>query len=258
MGSLKSYNLKAEKAKAIHKHRQRQKLASFLRFAEVCAVLVLISKLSVQISIAVKNSSVYFQDVSVFVVDHRFAFLIGNVIIIALFTLSGHFSAPNSESKGSEPDFYQEFIQNSTRSLEKQSIKTEYGIKSPEIYEDRPNNFPENQITNTERLEGNQIKYRENQSPKNIIGTENNENKKTEDTTNRSVEVTVYRRCRSLSCTMESEKSKPVLRRSETENSRKKGSYPEDGMSNEEFRRTIEAFIARQQRLRMEEESSMV
>ncbi|XP_028765627.1 uncharacterized protein LOC114723697 [Neltuma alba] len=257
MGSIKSYNLRAEKAKAIHKHRQLQKIASFFRFAEVCVVLVLISRLSFQLPIAVKNSSEYFRDVSVFIVDPRFVFLIGNVIIVALFTLSGQFSAQNSESKSLEPDFYQEFVQNSTRSLEKQSLKTEYGMKNPEIYEDLPNNSSEKQIVTTGRLEGNQIKYRENQSPKHIIRAEKNKSKKTEDTTSRSMEVTVYRRCQSgnLLSVMGSEESKPVLRRSETDNSRKKGSYPEDGMSNEEFRLTIEAFIARQQRLRMEEES---
>ncbi|KAK4258614.1 hypothetical protein QN277_005045 [Acacia crassicarpa] len=263
MGSVKSYNLKAEKAKAIHKHRQLQKIASLFRFAEACVVLVLISRLSFQLPIAVKNSSEYFRDVSIFIVDPRFAFLIGNIIIITLFTISGHFSSQNSESKVSEPDFYQEFIQNSTRSLEKQIIKTDYGIKSPEpeVYEDQLNNFSEKQIINTERLEGNEIKHRENQSPKHIIRAENYKSKKTEDTqNNRGLEVTVYRRCQSgdLSCVMESEKSKPVLRRSETENNRKKGSYPEDGMSNEEFRLTIEAFIARQQRLRVEEESSIL
>ena len=56
-----------------------------------------------------------------------------------------------------------------------------------------------------------------------------------------------------------------VLRRCETENGRKsiepatiqevaQISCPEDGMSNEEFRQTVEAFIARQQRMRREEE----
>lgn len=57
------------------------------------------------------------------------------------------------------------------------------------------------------------------------------------------------------------------LRRSETEKCKKivelredtrNSSYPEDGMSNEEFRQTVEAFIARQQRLRREEEFSVL
>jgi len=42
------------------------------------------------------------------------------------------------------------------------------------------------------------------------------------------------------------------LRRSETEKAREK-SYPQDKLSNEEFRRTIEAFIAKQMRLLREE-----
>ncbi|RDY09344.1 hypothetical protein CR513_06279, partial [Mucuna pruriens] len=48
------------------------------------------------------------------------------------------------------------------------------------------------------------------------------------------------------------ETARRELRRSETEKAREK-SYPQDKLSNEEFRRTIEAFIAKQMRLLREE-----
>ncbi|KAK9287366.1 hypothetical protein L1049_015783 [Liquidambar formosana] len=74
--------------------------------------------------------------------------------------------------------------------------------------------------------------------------------------TNNSVEMKIYR---SQSENLKHDKCKQarhVLRRSATEKLEEKHSYPEDGMSNEEFRQTIEAFIARQQRFRREEEYS--
>jgi len=71
-----------------------------------------------------------------------------------------------------------------------------------------------------------------------------------------------YRRCETE---ILRPKRRRVLRRCETEKGRKKIegvgvdevariSCPEDGMSNEEFRRTVEAFIAREQRIRREED----
>ncbi|KAK7406741.1 hypothetical protein VNO78_08371 [Psophocarpus tetragonolobus] len=61
--------------------------------------------------------------------------------------------------------------------------------------------------------------------------------------------------CRSLSERKDEGQNKTVRRelgRSETEKAREK-SYPQDKLSNEEFRRTIEAFIAKQMRLLQEE-----
>lgn len=268
MGSIKSNNLKAEKARAIYKHRLLRRIASLFRFIEVSVILVLILRVSIQLPLVVKNSNEYFRDFSIFVVNPRIVFLIGNAIIILLFALSGQFSPKASESNSLELDFYEEFIQNSTRSLEKQSTKTEYGMKSTitkygmksqRINDDQFSNLQEKEMRNTKRLSVNQIEYQENQSTKQIIKTEGQnrgiQSKKTGET-NTSSEI-VYRRCQSghLSLVVRSERSKPMLQRSETDNSRKKGVYPEDGMSNEEFRRTIEAFIERQQRLRMEEET---
>ncbi|CAI8616963.1 unnamed protein product [Vicia faba] len=70
-----------------------------------------------------------------------------------------------------------------------------------------------------------------------------------------------YRRCESEVL----KKRRRVLRRCESEKKERKSiegeeemvmriSYPEDEMSNEEFRRTVEAFIAKQQRIRRGED----
>ena len=80
--------------------------------------------------------------------------------------------------------------------------------------------------------------------------------------------VKIYRRSQSEKLNRDRpEKSRGVLLRSETEKcqqimisgeNRGKTWYPEDDLSNEEFQRTIEAFIAKQQRFRRQESLAIV
>lgn len=235
------------------------------RLVEVCVVLFLISRISFQVPVAVKNSSDYFRGFSVFMVSPRFVFVIGNVIIITLFAQSRQFSAQGSKSKSSESDLYHQFIQNIT--------------KNQKTKEER-NNFPEKQSMRA-KDEGN-TKYQENQSIRTKDPTKDqktviNENNKIhpegmkkeildegkikwlekENVRARDRKCLDYRRCDTEKLMeVKREKAGSVLRRSETE--KVTSSYEEDGMSNEEFRRTVEEFIARQQRLRKEEEYSVI
>lgn len=268
-----------------------------LRFVEVCVVLVLVSRLSLHLPVAVKNSSEYFRDLTVFINSPRFVFLIGNVIIITLFAQSGQFSAQGSRRNGSEHDLYQEFLQNSTtnnqitqgnqKHKEKQNIETEDSTENQQVDGEKIK-YPEKKGIRTKdsiknrRINGNMTKNKEN---KRIYerkeanfgirnkGIDTGKSKWTEKQrmktgeANNGLEVKDYRRCQTeILCRVNSEKQpRGVLRRCETEN-RIKGiqdarneeeeevSYPEDNMSNEEFRRTVEEFIARQQRLRREED----
>ncbi|XP_057436762.1 uncharacterized protein LOC130729141 [Lotus japonicus] len=252
MGSSNSHKLKTEKSNKIMKHRKLRKIANLLRYVEMCVVLVLISRASFQhLPVALKISSEYF---SGFMVSPRFVFLIGNVIIIALFAQSGQFSGKTTP----EPDFYLEFLQNSTVNQETQddqkrvSMKSENGVKDHHHRIDGgmiKTKHPEKQST-----DGSMIKLPEKQSTRaTTTGLE-------------IVEVKDYRRCQSeITRRMQSdEKDRRVLQRCETENRMRRSnegetervgrsSYPEDGMSNDDFRRTVEAFIGRQQRLREHE-----
>lgn len=68
----------------------------------------------------------------------------------------------------------------------------------------------------------------------------------------------VYRRTQSEKLKEESpEQMQQKLRRLETEN-RRQSMYPQDKLSNEEFQRTIEAFIAKQMRFLREESLAIV
>ncbi|XP_061372700.1 uncharacterized protein LOC133315145 [Gastrolobium bilobum] len=234
MDSFSFHKLKAEKkANRTVKHRQLRKIANLLRYVEVCVVLVLISRLSIQLPVAVKNSSEYFRG---FMISPRFVFLVGNIIIITLFAQSGQFSAHASSTTAPELDILHEFLHSSTINHKIQANKPR---EKPSMKGQRIDN-------------GGLIKYQEKE--------------------NNSLEVKDYRRCQSEINIrrVQSEKPRRVLQRCETDNSRRNiefggvpesesesekvalstTSYPEDGMSNDEFRRTVEAFIARQVRLR--------
>ncbi|XWS40055.1 hypothetical protein CRYUN_Cryun18bG0107900 [Craigia yunnanensis] len=227
---MDAFDIKLEKRNAILKHRQSCKIANLLRFVEVCAVLVLISRFTIQLPVAVKNSGEYFRGLSVVLVSPRFVFIVGNAIIITLFAKAGQFSAQDSASKSSGTDLYEEFVEKSEKS---QAIHR---------YE---------------------IEYREKQS-KNIVGEEGivSLNVHTSKGT-KNYKRSQSENLKSVNCNKACRK----LRRLESEKYRKdndsdekmvKSSYPEDGMSSEQFRNTVEAFIARQKKLLREEEYSVI
>ncbi|KAJ9128790.1 hypothetical protein P3X46_034472 [Hevea brasiliensis] len=226
MDSFTIRHIKLEKANAIKKHRPLQKIANLFRFLEICVVLALISKFSIQLPVAVKNSSEYFKDLTVVLGSPRFVFILGNAIVITLFAKSGQFSGHDSTGKKSGTDLYEEFVEKSESSqglhqyeaghTEKQSSSVECTVAE--------------ETCATVEIKN----YRRSQSEKLDRGTCN--------------------------------KSCRELRRSVTEKCREsiesvegwmKISYPEDSMSNEEFRSTVEAFIARQKRFRRDEENSV-
>lgn len=226
MDSFSISNIKLEKANAMKKHRQLQKIANFFRFLEIFIVLALISRFSVQLPVAVKNSSEYFKDLTVILVSPRFVFIIGNAIVITLFAKSGQFSGQDPSGKNSRTDLYDEFVEKSER------IQSLHGYEAGNS--DRQSSSVEYIVTEETSPSAEIKNYQRSESEKLDRGTRN-------------------KLCREL-------------RRSATEKCREsvgsgegwmKISYPEDRMSNEEFRCTVEAFIARQKRFRRDEENSV-
>ncbi|XP_062021743.1 uncharacterized protein LOC133738263 [Rosa rugosa] len=236
MDSINFYDIKAEKTNAILRYRQLRKIGNFFRLLEVFVVLLLISRLSLQLPNAVKNSGFYFRDISGFMFSPRFVFVVGNIIVIILFAKSGRFSAKDSSTGGSGGDFYDEFVQNSEKN---------------------------------QKIRRDEIEYKVNQSTCDggIVPVQ----------THSSLEVKNYTRSQSENYTRSQsenlkrelcQNSRRVLRRSETEMFKKniksgekkvpETVFPEDGMSNEEFRCKVEAFIARQQKFRLQEEYSVI
>ncbi|XVE93666.1 hypothetical protein REPUB_Repub01dG0213800 [Reevesia pubescens] len=227
---MDTFDVKLEKRNAILKHRQLCKIANLFRFVEVCVVLVLISRFTTQLPLAVKNSGEYFRGLSVVLVSPRFVFIVGNAIVITLFAKAGQFSAQDSSSG---TDLYEEFVEKSEKS---QAIHR---------YE---------------------IEYREKQSIKTTV----DEEKIVTHNVNTSKGTKNYRRSQSENLKkVNSNKACQQLGRLEPEKYRKddhsddqkmvkSSSYPEDGLSSEQFRNTVEAFIARQKKLLREEEYSVI
>ncbi|XP_057728012.1 uncharacterized protein LOC130943935 [Arachis stenosperma] len=225
MGSLKH---RKGKFHTILKHHHLRTIATLFHYAEFCVVLVLIFRLSIKLPMALKNSSEYLGG---FVVTPRFVFLLGNFIIVALFVQSGHFSSNGSSTQSSETVLYEEFIQKCS------------SYKNKEIQE-RTESIKHNQNVDAKRVSLRCNEIHGEKITKTVICLE---------------EKKEYRRCRSdILRHVEREEPRHVLYRCESVKNRGNvgisGSYPEDGMSNDEFRRTIEAFIARQQRLRRQEQ----
>ncbi|XP_050148244.1 uncharacterized protein LOC126623399 [Malus sylvestris] len=226
MDSINFYDIKAEKANAILKYRQLRKIAKLFRLIEVLAVLLLLSRFSVQLPQAVKNSASYFKDISGFMVSPRFVFVVGNVIVIILYAKSGRFSAKDYSTDSSSGDIYEEFVQNSEKNQKLRGDGIEYqAIKKR----------PEDSIVSEQAPHTSEVKKFTRSQSENL---------------ERAV-------CKS---------SRHLLKRSETkkfkENVQSGGKligsvYPEDGMSNEEFRSKVESFIARQQKFRLQEEFSV-
>lgn len=230
MDSLNFYNIKAEKANAILRYNQLRKIANLIRFIEILVVLVLLSRLTFHVPVAVKNSGGFFRDFSGIFSSPRFVFVLGNIIVITLFAKSGQFSGRDSGKRFSGDDLYDEFVKNSE--------------KNQKVF------FPGN-VENRAQLS---IKQSISENPAVV-------EKKCLD---QSLEIKHYKRTNS-EILERTKKPNRVLKRSETENFGKKiesseksnkGLYPEDAMSSEEFRLKVETFIARQQKFRMEEEYS--
>ncbi|KAK6240915.1 protein of unknown function DUF4408 - like 2 [Theobroma cacao] len=227
---MDTFDIKLEKRNAILKHRQLYNIANLLRFVEFCVVLVLISRFTTQLPVAVKNSGRYFRGLSVVLVSPRFVFIVGNVIVITLFAKAGQFSAQDSTAKSSGTDLYQEFVEKSEKS---QAIHR-FGIE-----------------------------HIEKQSKKSVV-----EEKIVSLNVHTSKGTKQYKRSQSenlkrVNCNEASQQ----LRRLESEKYRKHNdsdqtmvtsSYPEDGMSSEQFRDAVEAFIARQKKLLREEEYTVI
>ncbi|XP_030450409.1 uncharacterized protein LOC115672669 [Syzygium oleosum] len=225
MDSLHFKNIKVEKRayRSTGKYCRLRKIASLFRIVEICVLLVLLSRFSTQLPIAVKNSGEYFRDLKVVLVSPRFVFILGNAIIITLFAKSGQFSARDSTIKS---DLYDEFLEKSEKSRNNHQTETQFQDK--------------------------QILREEASDDKHVV--------------HRDEVVKTYRRSQSENLHHENRvKLHRVLRRSATEKcgesalcaetgKSEKSSFPADSLSNEEFRRTVEAFIARQQRSLREEE----
>ncbi|CAE6159572.1 unnamed protein product [Arabidopsis arenosa] len=210
-----------EKSRGILNFQAIRSFTSLFRLIELLFLLILISKLSFP---SVRLSGDIFREAAVFLVSPRFVFFVGNAIVITLFAKSGRYSSSQEPLKTTEAaasnDLYQEFLHKSEK---KKSI----------VYE-----------TKTEQLKKQsgvkRVSFGRSQSQKAFEAVQPLESSNGEKTMKRYVSEKHMRVCDS---------DKKVVVRVKK---------PEDGMSNEQFRTKIEAFIARQKRIQKDEEHLII
>ncbi|KAK3005168.1 hypothetical protein RJ639_015639 [Escallonia herrerae] len=241
------HNVKAEKSYAMLLYRRLRDIAKLFRLAELCFLLVLLSWTSARLPFAVRISGEYFRYLISVVVSPLFIFLLGNVIVLILLAKSGELTVDSSASNNDEADLYEELMRAGENGM---STGPDGSPPVPEpeeiVYQDKQMICEVNlntSVTTTATKNCDEI------SCDDTIVADN---------------AKAYRRSQS-----ENLKKPPCekLRRSETDICRKvsdSGERPPeaaemvDHLSNEEFKRTIEAFIAKQVRFHKEEKLAIV
>ncbi|KAF3621724.1 hypothetical protein P3S67_020026 [Capsicum chacoense] len=263
MESLKFQNIKLEKANAIQRYKRRQRMTMLFRFMEFCIFFVIISRFSTQLPLSFKLSTeYYFKGIGVTLISPLFVFVLGNAIVIILYLKSGHSSPKDDSTNNVKIDLYDEYKQKCSMNKE---VYCEQGKKQSILVEEAYCEQSKKQSKQSIPAEKAYCEQSKKQRKQSIVAE-------------RRVEKAIRRSHSGNSlCLSHDEKKHPrqkmirsatvgCLKVINTDNVKPERttttttttSYPEDGMSSDEFRKTVEAFIARQQRFLREQEFSDV
>ncbi|KAK4340353.1 hypothetical protein RND71_041815 [Anisodus tanguticus] len=227
MESSNFHNIKLEKANAILRYKKHQRATMLFRFIEFCIFFVIISRFSTQLPLNFKLSTDYFKGLGVTLITPRFVFVLGNAIVIILYLISGQSSTKDSSTNNVKIDLYEDYKQKCSINKEtyceqckKQSILVE-GAYCKQIK--KQSILVEKKIRRIHSDNAISLSHDEKKPRKKMI---------------RSATVGCLK-------VIDTNSVKPTTTTT---------SYPEDRMSSDEFRKTVDAFIARQQRLLREEE----
>ncbi|KAL0454162.1 UNVERIFIED_CONTAM: hypothetical protein Slati_0755400 [Sesamum latifolium] len=218
MESFNFHDIRVEKANAISRYLRIQRITTLFRFLELFVFLIVVSRFSTQFALSLRLSGEYFRRISVAIISPRFVFLVGNAIVIALFLKSGRFSGGDGEKVA---DFYEEYVEKCRKNQQACNSKEEKKASDP---------HKSHGVRHVEKA-----MHRSN----------------SENLDRSAAQANIRRRELRRSMTEDCRKIQDPERKTATAGSY---SYAEEEMSNEEFRRTVEAFIARQQKFLREEE----
>ncbi|XP_002521544.2 uncharacterized protein LOC8273366 [Ricinus communis] len=251
-------NVKAQKAGAILWYSHLRSLTNLFRVIEFGLALLLLSWIFNRLPFLVT----VFLRVAGVIASPIFVFMLCNAIIVTLIVKSGRFSGENPAADNAETELYEELLKNNGNHPCPKSLSS----SSSEI----PSPSPQSPPPATEEIE-----YQD----KEIIISKINAVAKTasegddcfgemglsSDSESDSNNPRVYRRSKSMkleSSYPEKVTGKKLLRRSETEKCRNEviseGLCLEDELSDEEFQRAVDEFIAKHLRLRRQESMSIV
>ncbi|RRT55602.1 hypothetical protein B296_00048314 [Ensete ventricosum] len=145
--------IQAEKETAMRRYRRLQKIGTLLRCFEAVAGLILVSWFSARLPAAARLSVDYLRRLAAVLLSPRFVFLLSNAIVLLLFAKSGHLSpSPSSSSSSSSSsaattasapssssssaavgDLFEEF-------LESRGLRFSFSLPPPQeevVYEDK-------------------------------------------------------------------------------------------------------------------------
>ncbi|CAL9056322.1 uncharacterized protein LOC135676916 [Musa acuminata AAA Group] len=141
--------IQAEKETAMRRYRRLQKIGTLLRYLEAVAGLLLFSWLSARLPAAARLSVDFLRRLAAVLLSPRFVFLLGNAIVLLLFAKSGHLSpspssssatttssasSSSSSSSAGVGDLFDEF-------LESRGLRFSFSLPPPQeevvVYEDK-------------------------------------------------------------------------------------------------------------------------
>ncbi|KAK9054238.1 hypothetical protein SSX86_025316 [Deinandra increscens subsp. villosa] len=243
------HNVKVEKANAMLQYQGLRKIAKLLRLGELFFAVVFFSWISIRLPFVFRIFGDYLRQLVSVVVSPIFIFLIGNVIILTLVVKSGQIAGNPSDVNNSVTDLYEEITNNAR---EDDVVTPVTKVTEPEeiVYHDkRVISESNNKPIRDEFCDENETKSRQSMNNPSVNSVPD-------------LDLKVYRRSQSENLTKNNELYSK-LKRSETEIGRRKVDSPAednvvDKLSNEEFQKKIEGFIARQIRFHHEEKLAIV
>ncbi|KFK28318.1 hypothetical protein AALP_AA8G500600 [Arabis alpina] len=223
-------NVKAEKAKAMRRYRR---IGRFFRAAEICVALLFACWTFSLLPFAVRISGEFLRRIAAVISTPLFVFLLGNAIVVVLLTKSSDQTTGDS-AVNAESQVYDAFV----RSVENRSKPSDEDLTEEIVYDDK-------QVIVTD-------------SNPNLI---ENENIPHVDSDSVSYHRKVYRRSKSDVVSAKMVVVQRSLQRSETDKCREievKSKYPQDKLSEEEFQKTVDAFLANNSMFRRQQSNLAV
>ncbi|XP_028774615.1 uncharacterized protein LOC114731577 [Neltuma alba] len=247
------HNLQTEKALSMRFSTLFTGVAKTLRLLQLCASLLLLCWILSRLSSALQISRLYFHSLAALIASPLFVFFISNAIIATLFANSRRIIGHNSGARNAEMELFREFAK---RNADHAELPSEVDTDQSRVAEQI--DCQDKQIVSddtTARTFRDRVEFDTRTDTDSVAELESDCPK-------------VYRRSQSENSTGASRKEVTRnLRRSETEKCREmarhcenplENLYSHDKLSNEEFQRTIEAFIAKQMRFLREESLAIV
>ncbi|XP_074295190.1 uncharacterized protein LOC141623048 [Silene latifolia] len=234
--------------------RRLQTLTKLFRFVEIFTLIILLSWILIRLPFAVKISGEYLGIIAALVFSPTSVFLLGNAIVVSLLAKSGLFSANDVSSSAvdaavaefnrklrSDSDDGDEHSETTPFNSPSHVDKAEVVFQDKEVIVCEPKVSVAVNFVNEEKTEEKEINYRRSKSEK----IKSEFTKREETAKLRRSETDVYRKY--VICGGDESTAKLIA---EEEG--------EGGEGGEEFRRTIEEFIAKQVRFHREESLAVV